>query len=138
MSASLPARPVLVRTWFGGPDEDWADLVTAIGTPSEDGFLAGVAPVDDPAHAGLDAAGLVAAQPNGAITSFLADERTLTDPERPILAVRVLTGRDPWPRPFRVVPAELWSVENNINESNMDWEEFADAVGPDGVFRGFG
>lgn len=28
-------------------------------------------------------------------------------------------------RPFRVVPGVLWSVENNINLANMDWEEFA-------------
>jgi hypothetical protein len=35
------------------------------------------------------------------------------------------------------VPAELWSVENNINLANLDWADFARSAGPDGVFRGF-
>ncbi|MDH6214469.1 hypothetical protein M2283_001752 [Streptomyces pseudovenezuelae] len=33
--------------------------------------------------------------------------------------------------------AELWSIENNLSGANMDFEEFADAVDDDGVFRGF-
>jgi hypothetical protein len=28
-------------------------------------------------------------------------------------------------------------VENNLSISNLDWEDFADAVDSDGVFRGF-
>jgi hypothetical protein len=31
----------------------------------------------------------------------------------------------------------MWGVENNLSIANMDFEEFADAVGPDGIFRGF-
>ncbi|HKT04997.1 MAG TPA: hypothetical protein VJT31_36240 [Rugosimonospora sp.] len=37
---------------------------------------------------------------------------------------------------FRVVPAEMWGVENNV-PGNMFFREFADATDPDGVFRGF-
>ncbi|MFC0498903.1 DUF6924 domain-containing protein [Streptomyces mutabilis] len=40
-------------------------------------------------------------------------------------------------RCVRVVAAELWSVENNVAGANMDFEEFARAVGDDGVHRGF-
>ncbi|MEO6701722.1 MAG: hypothetical protein ABI140_02000 [Jatrophihabitantaceae bacterium] len=40
--------------------------------------------------------------------------------------------------PFRVTAAELWSVENNLNLANMDWDDFAGAADSDGVFRGFG
>ena len=40
-------------------------------------------------------------------------------------------------RTFRVIPAEIWSVDNNLSIANMDFAEFADAVEPDGVFRGF-
>jgi hypothetical protein len=32
----------------------------------------------------------------------------------------------------------LWDVDNNLNISNMDWEDFSGAAGEDGVFRGFG
>jgi hypothetical protein len=40
--------------------------------------------------------------------------------------------------PFRCIPSELWGVDNNLNISNMDWEDFSGAAGEDGVFRGFG
>lgn len=39
-------------------------------------------------------------------------------------------------QPFRCIARELWGVENNLNISNMDWEEFAERT-DDGVFRGF-
>jgi uncharacterized protein DUF6924 len=32
----------------------------------------------------------------------------------------------------------MWGVENNLSLANMDFEEFADSVDADGVFRGFG
>jgi hypothetical protein len=31
----------------------------------------------------------------------------------------------------------MQSVENNLGIANMDFSQFADAAGPDGVFRGF-
>ena len=40
-------------------------------------------------------------------------------------------------RPFRVIPPEMWGVENNLSIANMDFYEFADKAEPDGVFRGF-
>jgi hypothetical protein len=39
---------------------------------------------------------------------------------------------------FRVVPSEMWSVQNNLTISNLDWEDFAGKADGDGVFRGFG
>jgi len=136
---ALPAIPVLVRTWFGD-DGAWSALTEEVGTPSEDGFLANVTPVDDPAFEGLTAEALRDKQTDGPIVSFLADETTLTSAEHPVLAVWVLPRRDGDQRdlaPFRVVPAELWSVENNINLANLDWADFTRSAGPDGVFRGF-
>ena len=38
---------------------------------------------------------------------------------------------------FRVAPAYMWSVENNLSLANMDFSEFADHVDAGGVFRGF-
>ncbi|MGF1568782.1 MAG: hypothetical protein ACFCVD_12050 [Nodosilinea sp.] len=40
-------------------------------------------------------------------------------------------------RTFRVIPREMWGVENNLSISNMDYYEFADSTDADGVFRGF-
>jgi|tagenome__1003787_1003787.scaffolds.fasta_scaffold20254578_2 hypothetical protein len=136
---ALPSTSVLVRTWFGD-DGVWESLLLEIRTPSDDGFLANVTPVNEPALEGLSAEALMAKQTTGPMVSFLADEITLTSDEHPILAVWVLPrhdGDERDHRPFRVVPAELWSVENNINLANMDWPEFAGSVGEDGVFRGF-
>jgi hypothetical protein len=31
----------------------------------------------------------------------------------------------------------LWGIENNLSIANMDFEEFGNAVGKDGIFRGF-
>ena len=135
----MPGAAVLVRTWFGDGDA-WESLLLEVRTPSEDGFLANVVAVDDPALEGLTAEALQAKQKAGPFVSFLADETTLVRAEHPILAVWVFARRDGSQldhRPFRVVPSALWSVENNINSANMDWREFAGSVGDDGVFRGF-
>ena len=136
---ALPSTSVLVRTWFGD-DRAWEALLREVRTPSDDGFLANVTPVNEPAFEGLDAEQLRAKQTNGPLVSFLADELTLTGDEHPVLAVWVLPLRDGdlrEHRPFRVVPAALWSVENNINLANMDWPYFTSSLGADGVFRGF-
>jgi hypothetical protein len=137
--ATLPSASVLVRTWFGD-DSAWESLVLEVRTPSDDDFLANVTVVNDPAFEGLSAEALKERQPGGAIVSFLADETTLTGAEHPILAVWVLPRGDDdgtEHRPFRVAPSALWSVENNINLANMDWEEFTSSVEEDGVFRGY-
>lgn len=137
---SLPNASVLVRTWFGD-DSEWDALVREVQTPGDEGFLANVVVVNDPAFEELGAETLKQRQSDGAIVSFLADETTLTDAEHPVLAVWVLPTDDDVDerdhRPFRVVPSELWSVENNINLANMDWADFTGSIAEDGVFRGF-
>ena len=65
---------------------------------------------------------------------LVADHRALSDPEHPVLVVDVTTSPV---RTFRVVPQEVWSVENNLSLANMDFDEFLLAVDADGVFRRF-
>jgi hypothetical protein len=31
----------------------------------------------------------------------------------------------------------MWGIENNLSIANMDFEEFAENVDDDGIFRGF-
>ena len=62
------------------------------------------------------------------------DRITLAQPNYPILVVDLY---DQPGQTFRVIPAEMWGVENNLSIANMDFEEFADAVDQDGIFRGF-
>jgi len=65
---------------------------------------------------------------------FLVDHETLSRPDHPILVVDLY--HEPG-RSFRVIPSSMWSVQNNLSLANMDWEEFAESVDEDGVFRGF-
>jgi hypothetical protein len=61
-----------------------------------------------------------------------ADAVAQANDEFPILVVDT-SGED---RPsFRVTARCLWAVENNLSLANMDWEEFAASVDPDGVYR---
>jgi hypothetical protein len=38
---------------------------------------------------------------------------------------------------FRALPSQIQSIQNNLSIGNMDFEEFANNIDPDGVFRGF-
>lgn len=133
---------VIVRTWFGD-DDAWEQLTEVVTKPSDDGFLANVRFVDDRAYEGFvdtDLPLLIPSPNFDAIVSFIADETTLTTPDWPLLTVWVLPAQADDLRdhtPFRVIASSLWSVENNLNLANMDWEEFSGAVDSDGVFRGF-
>ncbi|WP_328417649.1 hypothetical protein OG542_39880 [Streptomyces violaceus] len=126
---------LVVRTDFSG-DGAWDALRAALYSPSKDGFLANVALVDDRRYEGLT--------PDRAIDLIhpsyqhpllvLADSTAVTSAELPLLVVDLRGDRGCC---VRVVAAELWSIENNLSGANMDFEEFAGAVGDDGVFRGF-
>jgi hypothetical protein len=125
---------LVIRTDFAHDDE-WAELRAAIVAPqTDDGFMANVAFVDDEAYEGLVPAALLKIVPEDAdhVVAFLADELTLAHPDRPVLVVNLEDGTT-----FRVVPSEMWSVQNNLSLANMDWDEFADGVDEDGIFRGF-
>jgi hypothetical protein len=126
---------LMLRTEFSD-DAAWAALCETVQEPSEDGFKAFVDCVNDPAYDGLTVEQMVALAPKGSDRSFafIADRTTFTNPERPVLVVDLY---DEPGRTFRVIPRELWGVENNLSLANMDFYEFADSVDPDGVFRGF-
>jgi hypothetical protein len=146
----LPERncSLLVRTDFSS-DDVWQQVADKSTRENEDGFRSYAQPVSDPA---FDAAGwetvkaAVPANSHGASVLFIADGISLSSPDHPILVVDLsdtflsvaefpeIAGRTP----FRCIPSELWSVDNNLNIANMDWDDFAGSTGEDGVFRGFG
>jgi hypothetical protein len=139
---------LVIRTDFAHPQE-WIDIQAAIAEPqTEDGFTAFVAFVDDHAYEGITPSQLLEMVPSEVhhAVAFLVDTKALTHPDRPILVVNLYDyvegleeqGKGPqYGATFRVVPSEMWSVQNNLTISNMDWEDFADNVDGDGVFRGF-
>jgi hypothetical protein len=64
---------------------------------------------------------------------FIVDRTAVSQPDHPILVVD-LRQRG---RSFRVIPTEVWGVASNLAIANMDWEDFANRVDVDGVFRGY-
>lgn len=141
---SLPSSPsspssLLVRTDFTS-DEAWAMTRAAAEVEGVDGFLAGLEVVDDETLDG----------PRGQTSARQPLRRQPgAAPRRPVRGGRAgrLRHRTPpcggRPRaedraPFRCIARELWSVENNLNLANMDWEDVVASADPDGTFRGFG
>lgn len=127
-------QAAVLRTDFTD-DAAWSDVCDEIQAPSGD-FAASVDCISDRAFEGVtleEVAELV--RPDSRHTFlFLVDHSTFADPEHPVLVVDLYS--DPG-RTFRVIPSQMWGVENNLSLANMDFEEFADAVDKDGVFRGF-
>src|SRR5690348_14973320 len=114
-------KSLLLRTDFTD-DAAWIALCEAAQAPGEDGFEARLDCISDPAFSGLTVDQLLALNRNGGGRSFafLADRLSLTSSERPILVVDL--HHEPG-RTFRVVPNEMWSVENNLSLANMDYEQ---------------
>jgi hypothetical protein len=65
---------------------------------------------------------------------FIADAEALDGKDQAVLCVDCANNPGAY---FRVIPAEIWGPENNLRISNMDFAEFANAAGPNGIFRGF-
>jgi hypothetical protein len=118
-------------------EQAWKHVCAAMQKPTDDdGFVANLDLVDDPEYDGLTADQLQSALSGEARWPFalLIDRTALLHPEHPILVVDL---HDEPGRTFRVLPAEVWAVENNLSIANMEFAEFADAVGDEGIFRGW-
>lgn len=132
---------LLIRTDYGD-DQRWHALCRLVETPVAvrfngqvvGEFRALVQLVDDPDLDSLSAEQLVAlAGAGGHGVAFLADAVTLSGADQAIVAVDLV--EEPG-RTFRVIPSELWNVQNNLAVGNAAWDDYADHLGPDGVFRG--
>ncbi|MEU1535686.1 DUF6924 domain-containing protein [Streptomyces fagopyri] len=125
---------LVVRTDFSATGA-WDALRKILFSPNDEGFLANVALVDDRAYEDLTLDGVLALIPAGYRHPLLvmADSVAVASPELPLLVVDLRRERE---RCVRVVAAELWSIENNLSGANMDFEDFADAVDDDGIYRG--
>ena len=129
---------LLIRTEFSN-DSAWSKLRSASEALSEDGFQANLTVIDNVDYEGLSVAQLIGLKPSGEQRgehsfAFLADATSHANPEHPILVVELLENPG---QVFRMIPTELWSVENNLALGNIDFKDFAQSVGADGVFRGW-
>jgi hypothetical protein len=125
---------MVLRTDFSD-EPAWEAVCAAIREPVGE-FQAYLDFVSDPEYDGLTVEQLTEMVPQGSEPTFLfvVDRTTLTHPERPILVVDLY---DEPGRTFRVIPSEMWGIENNLSIANMDFFEFAEAADADGIFRGF-
>src|SRR5258706_2523467 len=65
---------------------------------------------------------------------FIADKVCMECSDHPLLVVDLYHERG---RAFRAIPNQIFGIQSNLSLANMGWEEFADNVDDDGVFRGF-
>jgi hypothetical protein len=132
--ARIPVTPdpAVLRTDYSD-DGAWERLCAAIQAPAQ--FRANVSFVSDLTYQGLTITQIADLLPAdfGHAFIFVADEIAIRHPEQPVLVIDL---NDEPGRTFRVVPSEMWGVENNLSIANMDFFEFADSVDADGVFRG--
>ncbi len=137
LQPKLPADDysLLIRTDF--TDEAAWQLVTkSIQAPqTEHAFQASVECISDKACANLAPSavcGLVPGAPDERTFVFIVDSQTISHAEHPILVVDTEEPN----RFFRAVPSAAWEVENNLRLANMDFDEFEESLGEDGIFRG--
>jgi hypothetical protein len=132
----IPAteNALVLRTDFSN-EAAWKALCAALQDP-DDAFNLSLDIVSDPAYDGLTADQLPACLSEDSPVSFafIIDRNALTNPGHPVLAIDL---HDQPGRTFRVAPAALGMVASNLLIANMGFDEFANAVDHDGIFRGF-
>lgn len=87
-------------------------------------------------YGGLSMADLLTVVPQDYEYSFffLVDREALSKSDFPILVVDLHESSR---RIFHTVATQVQGIENNLSIANMGFEEFAEAVDHDGIFRGF-
>jgi len=127
--------PLVIRTYFNKPS-DWKGLKAKINQTYAMGFRAYVDFLDNQQFNKLEPSMFINHKRGNYRHNFifLADSITFSNPEHPIICVDLL---DEIGKSFRVIPSEMWGVENNLSISNMYFYEFFDDCDADGIFRGF-
>ena len=127
-------NPVVIRTDFSDQDA-WDEIGEAIREPQEH-FVANVEFIDDAEYKGATKKQLLGLVPEDYVHSFMmvVDQKAISHADNPILIVDLFEERG---RDFRAVPAQIQAIENNLSLGNMGFEEFAESVDDDGIFRGF-
>jgi len=125
----------VLRTDFSD-EACWRSICAEVLAETADGFRAYVDVVEDRAFDGFGTDDVLATVGDDYRWGYLVvgDRVTMTQAEHPFLVLDLLDERG---RSFRALPREIQAIENNLSIANMDFSEFADSAGSDGVFRGF-
>jgi hypothetical protein len=129
-------NPLVLRTDFSN-QAAWETIRIAAQKPvGMFGFRANLQFLDEAEYAGLSKDQVLQLIPDDYNHSFIviADRIAMRHSEHPVLIVDLFerSGRE-----FRAIPSTVQSIENNLSLANMDFEEFAEAVDDDRIFRGF-
>lgn len=129
-------HPLVLRTDFSNQSA-WERICAEIQKPvGIFRFRASVEFLDDAGYSGVTKDQLLELIAKDYDHSFIiiADQTAISFPDHPLLVVDLYekSGQE-----FRAIPSKIQSIENNLSIANMDFEEFAEAVDKDGVFRGF-
>jgi hypothetical protein len=118
-------------------ESKWGELKNEISNPnSEYGFFANVTFYENREYDKLTLEQILPRLSNkyGHPIILIADQLTFTDDEVTLICVDLVDLPGQY---LRIITSEIWSIENNLSISNMDFQEFADSQDQDGVFRGF-
>lgn len=143
--------PWVIRTDFSS-DDAWTTVRELIAAPQKEAgmeFFAHVRYVNEERYRDKEISDLVLSFPDHypGMFCFVVDQECIENPEHPVLVVGFYPSDnesfDRLPRntpagdirAFRALPSQIQSIENNLSVANMDFEEFADSVDEDGVFR---
>lgn len=99
-------------------------------------FRANVDFLDGAEYAGITRQQLLELIPQNYNHTFIVivDQMAISHPDHPLLIVDLYEGSG---NEFRAIPSQIQGIENNLSIANMDFEEFAEAVDEDGIFRDF-
>ena len=127
---------LILRTDFSD-QVAWEEICEIIREPVGDfHFLAYVDFLEDREYANITKNQLLELIPLNYNHSFIivADETAISGRDHPLLVIDLYerSGRE-----FRAIPSQVQSIENNLSIANMDFEEFANCVDEDGIFRDF-
>ena len=129
-------NPLVLRTDFSN-QMTWEKICTQIQKPvGMFRFRANVEFLDDTEYAGLTKELVLERIPKNYNHTFIfiVDRTTISHPDHPLIVMDLYDGSG---HEFRAIPSQIQGIENNLSIANMDFEEFAEAVDEDGVFRGF-
>ena len=127
----------MVRTDFSD-ERGWEAIRSRIQSPFRL-FRPEVMFVEDREYEAVPPEDLLRLFPEDTVHPFvaIADRTAMAAPDHALLLLSLNPYEEPRGSTFRALPSKLGGIATNLSLGNMDFGEFAESVGPDGVFRGF-
>ena len=130
------SHPFVIRTDFGN-EQAWKKVCKLLRAPADCFGVtieAHLEFLEDKSLAGTTTEQLTKLAQGDYEYSFLfvVDAAALAHKEFTVLVIDIESGKS-----FRALPSQIPVIENNLSVASMGFEDFAQAVDPEGVFQGF-